>query len=342
MRGLGRSLVVCLATLLSACVGAQDYASGSANGAFAMQTSLNAIPATKTALIPFDVTPFPYSGMIPDTGKPFLDVVEGDRRGHSSPRGGVVWEDQAYHDHRVLLSIPAGFDLNRPAVIVVYFHGNNATLERDVVTRQQVPRQLADSGLNAVLIAPQFALDARDSSAGRFWEPNVFGRFIDEAASRLGTLYGSERAAEVLRQAPVLLVSYSGGYLPTAYSLKYWGDSSRLRGVVLLDSTYGEQDKFADWIASRRDAFFFSAYSKSTSDGNLTLQQQLAQRGVGFATAIPATLGGGSVVFLAAPDGVEHNDFVTRAWAADPLAAVLSRVPGFPRPGAGRARLKKS
>ncbi|SED30927.1 hypothetical protein SAMN05444161_2950 [Rhizobiales bacterium GAS191] len=341
-----RAALVALATILSACVAAQDDASGTAaaNGLFAMQNARSTgFPATRTALIPFDVTPFPYSGMIPDTDKPFLDVTDGERHGHSSPRGGIVWEDQAYRDHRVLLSIPAGFDLDRPAVIVVYFHGNNATLERDVAARQQVPRQLADSGLNAVLVAPQFAVNAGDSSAGRFWEPNVFGRFIDEAASHLATLYGSERAASILHSAPVVFVAYSGGYLPAAFSLKYWGDSGRLRGVILMDAAYGELDKFADWIAARRDAFFFSAYSKSTNDGNLSLQQLLSQRGVGFDTRAAATLAGGSVTFLRAPDEVVHNDFVSRAWTTDPLASVLSRIGGFPRPGAGgKARLKRT
>jgi hypothetical protein len=343
--GIARSALVALAAILLACVVGQDDASGTvgSNGPFAMQNARSAgFPATRTALVPFYVTPFPYSGMIPDTDKPFLDVIDGSRRGHSSPRGGIVWEEQAYRDHRVLLSIPAGFDINRPAAIVVYFHGNNATLERDVQARQQVPRQLADSGLNAVLVAPQFAVDARDSSAGRFWEPNVFGRFIDEAASHLATLHGGERAASVLQSAPVIFVAYSGGYLPAAYSLKYWGASSRLRGVVLLDAAYGEQDKFADWIASRRDAFFFSAYSKSTSDGNLALEQTLSQRGIGFDTAAATALSGGGVTFVAAPDGVEHNDFVSRAWTVDPLAAVLSRIAGFPKPGAGKARLKRT
>ena len=77
------------------------------------------------------------------------------------PRGGVYWEDTTYSDRRVLLHIPRGFDAALPAVMIVYFHGNLATLERDVVhRRQQVPRQVAESGLNAVLVAPQFAVNA--------------------------------------------------------------------------------------------------------------------------------------------------------------------------------------
>ena len=68
-----------------------------------------------------------------------------------SPRGGLLWEDQTYNDRTVLLAAPETFDPSRPGHIVVFFHGNNATLERDVIARQQIVRQLANSGLNAVL-----------------------------------------------------------------------------------------------------------------------------------------------------------------------------------------------
>src|SRR5262245_10349154 len=61
-----------------------------------------------TKLVDFDAAPFPY---------------EGGRR--------------SYHDRRVLLHIPKGFDARRPSVMVLFFHGHRATLERDVRDRQQ-------------------------------------------------------------------------------------------------------------------------------------------------------------------------------------------------------------
>src|SRR5205807_905829 len=104
------------------------------------------LTAPKTALVPFEHSPFPYRGQVPDKNIPFIDVMDGTRAGHTSTRGGVYWEDKTYSDQRALLSIPRGFDVRRPALIVVYFHGNEATLARDVRNRQQVPRQLAESG----------------------------------------------------------------------------------------------------------------------------------------------------------------------------------------------------
>ena len=72
-------------------------------------------------------------------------------------------------------------------------------LERDVHRRQQVPRQVAESGLNAVLVAPQLAVDAADSSAGRFYDAGAFRRFVEEAAVRLARLHGAPPPARPSR-----------------------------------------------------------------------------------------------------------------------------------------------
>jgi hypothetical protein len=285
----------------------------------------------RTTLVAFATAPFPYRGPVPPEGKPFLDVEEGGRRGHASARGGVYWEDRTYSDRRVLLHIPSGFDPTRPAVMVVYLHGNLVRLERDVRDRQQVPRQVAQSGLNAVLVAPQLAVNALDSSAGRFWEPGLFARFVDEAGDRLADLFGDARARPHFGSLPVVLVAYSGGYQPAAYALDVGGTDDRIRGVVLLDALYAEEDKFAAWIGRRRDAFFFSAYSRSSDDGNTMLGRLLTERGVAFQTRLPSRLTPGSVTLFSAGDDLVHNDFVSSAWIEDPLKAVLARIPGYSR-----------
>ena len=143
----------------------------------------------------------------------------------------MLWEDTTYSDRRVLLSIPRGFDLRKPSLIVVFFHGNGATLTRDVRNRQQVPRQIVESGLNAVLVAPQFAVDAADSSAGRFWEPGVFAQFMSEAANQLARLHGDARARAVFERAPIVIAAYSGGYHPLAFVLAVGGATERMRGA---------------------------------------------------------------------------------------------------------------
>src|SRR5207244_13316150 len=105
------------------------------------------------------------------THEPFLHISKGDRPGHRSDAGRVYWQDETYNDNRVLMHVPEHFNVRKPGIIVVFFHDNGATLERDVRDRQLVPQQISDSGVNTVLLAPQLAVDAADSSAGKFWQP---------------------------------------------------------------------------------------------------------------------------------------------------------------------------
>ena len=131
----------------------------------------------RSKLVEFETAPFPYDGMIPRTSKPFLDVLENGRRGHRTGAGRVYWEDETYNDRQVLLHLPKGFRHSPAQPLIVFFHGHGAKLADDVYLRQQVPAQISSSGVNAVLVAPQLALNAADSSAGKLWQPGAFARF---------------------------------------------------------------------------------------------------------------------------------------------------------------------
>jgi hypothetical protein len=294
-------------------------------------TTMQAAGGGNVTFAEFKTSAFPYRGMIPadadtkERAKPFLDVNSGGRLAHTSPRGGLLWEDATYNDRRVLLAAGPDFDPNRPGVIVVYFHGNQTILARDVVDRQQTVRQLAQSNLNAVLVAPQLAVDAPDSSAGNFWRPGAFAQFLDEAAGKLAEEYpGTSRWT--FQRMPVIIVAYSGGYMAAAYSLTQGGAGDRIRGVALLDALYGEGDKFARWVeASHNGAFFVSAYSASTHEQNVALRAQLQRDGVAVENGLPDGLRPGVVAFIDSGD-VSHDNFVSAAWTSDPLSAVLARV----------------
>ena len=254
------------------------------------------------AYVEFKNSAFPYHGDVPASqeggGKPFLNVEENGRLGHQSPRGGVLWEDQTYSDRRVLVAASPNFDPKAPGVIVVYFHGNNATLARDVVGRQRAPRQVAAARLNAVLVAPQMAVDARDSSAGNFWREGGFATFLDEAESKIAKLFPNATHADFARM-PVVIVAYSGGYLPAAFSLAHGGAGGRIKGVVLLDALYGEPDKFARWIEQERGrAFFVSAYSTSSKAENNALRARLERDGVSTVAGVPTALDANVVAFV--------------------------------------------
>jgi len=287
----------------------------------------------RTALIPFATAPFPYDGHVAGTDEPFLNVEEDGRRGHKTPFGRLYWEDETYADSRVLLHVPKGFDVRKPSIMIVYFHGHGATLRRDVLRRQRLPTQVTAAGVNAVLVAPQLAVDAADSSAGKFWEPGAFGRFIGEAAQKLGKLHGDPRAQRTFAQMPVVLVAYSGGYLAAASCATQGGVTHRVRGLILLDALYGEIGKFASWIARNRSAFLVSTYLSSTESKNAELGRILADNAVAFETALQPRLEPGSVTIF--PSGseevVDHRDLVTHAWVENPVADLLRRLRQYRR-----------
>ena len=278
-----------------------------------------------TRLVDFQTAPFPYHGMVPGSDRPFLNAGDQNRRGHVTFRGQVLWESQTFSDDRVLLHIPPGFDPNRPAVMVVFFHGHGANLSNDVRDRQQVPAQITAAGANAVLVAPQFAVDAADSSAGKFWEPNGFRRFLDEAAVKLAYMSGDPRSAAAFSKMPIVIVAYSGGFGPTLSVLERGGVRSRVRGLVLLDALYAGIDKFADWIADNRSAFFVSSYTPHTAHHNADLQRLLRERSVPYSSELRRGHLPGMVTFLPAGP-VSHRDFVTHAWSDNPIKDILARM----------------
>ncbi|MGH6678882.1 MAG: alpha/beta hydrolase, partial [Bradyrhizobium sp.] len=238
--------------------------------------------------------------------------------------------DQTYNDNRVLVHIPESFDVQKPGVIVVFFHGNCATLERDVRDRQLVPQQISDSGVNAVLLAPQMAVDAADSSAGKFWQPGGFKRFIKESADHLARLYGDPGAAKAFADMPIVIVGYSGGFLPTAWSLDVGGLADHVRGVVLLDAVYGQLDKFASWIEHHRSGFFVSSYTNYTARHDQDLMRMLREKGIAVSDDANAPLHPGSVVFVETGAGITHRNYVTQAWTRDPVEKVLAKMAASP------------
>jgi hypothetical protein len=290
------------------------------------------ITGERTVLLDFEHTPFPFkeqpnaeTDVNPKT-PPFFDVNENGRRGHTSSRGGVYWEDTTYKDNRVLLSLSPYFNIKQRPIIVVYFHGNQSTLERDVIERQKIPAQIANSKINALLVAPQFAFDAQDSSVGHFADQGFFAQFLDEVAERTASWKYNDRN-QTLKHAPVVIVAYSGGYQAAAYAVERGGAQERIAGVILMDALYGHEDKFADWVqANKEHSFFFSCYTESARPNNEDLEHQLSSRKLQVSMGVPEKLTPGAINFLSLSGDTLHNDLLTHAWADDPLTDLMRRV----------------
>jgi len=287
----------------------------------------------KTQLVEFEAAPFPFDSAYtdPKTGKPFIGVDKSGRRSHVTQFGRVYSEDETYSDQRVLLHIPEGFDIRKPGVIVIFFHGHRAKIDRDVLDRQRLANQISGSQANAVLVAPQFAVNASDSSAGSFWEPGLFDQFLNEASEQLAILHGDLGMTRQFDRLSVVIVGYSGGFSPAAWAIHHGNANKRLRGVILLDALYGELDKFERWITRDRTRFFVSGYLRSTHARNIELQRTLTKRDIPFRMSLDQQLRPGSVTFIPGSPDERHNDYVTRAWVANPISDLLNRLPDYKR-----------
>jgi hypothetical protein len=274
---------------------------------------------------------FKLASLSPELPYPLPSVKQAHTRligfdNSAFPYAGKSSEGKRYSDNRVLVHVPEGFDVRKPGVIVVFFHGHGATLERDVRDRQLLPRQISESGVNAVLVAPQLAYDAADSSAGKFSERGGLKRFMTEAEGHLARIHGDPRAAEAFAKMPVVIVAYSGGFVAAASSLHVGGLGSRVSGVVLLDALYGEMDKFSSWIVNNRSAFFVSAYTQYTKRRDDELARTLRDKGIQVRYELDGPIKPGTVAFLQTAEGIRHRDYVTLAWTEHPVKDVLERI----------------
>lgn len=272
------------------------------------------------------------------------------------PCPGVTGPRGVFEDSRTLLHVTPGFDAACPFVVVVFFHGWRATLSRriggrryHVVETYRLLDQVDAAGLNAVVVAPQFARDAdidvveMPGHPGKFAHRGVFARFLDEALGRLATLRGEEAAP--YRRAPILLTSFSGGYRAAARVLTVGSTQRRLLGFIGLDTIYDETDAFAAWFAANhRHAFLVAVYTGgrahdyASAKPTLHLARSIAAMGLANARvrrSLPPQLEPGVAAFVPVGDPDLHLDLVAAGWPGfdQPVRRLLARLPGFPRGG---------
>src|SRR5262249_51236100 len=154
---------------------------------------------------------------------------------------------------------------------------------------------------------------------------NGFRRFLDEAAVKLAQMYGDPRSAFTFARMPIVIVAYSGGFGPTLSVLDRGGVRSRVRGLVLLDALYGGIGKFAGWITYNRSTFFVSSYTPHMAHRNAYLQRPPREPSVPYGSEMATGHPQGMVTFLPAGD-ISHRDFVTHAWADNPIKDILVRM----------------
>lgn len=158
-------------------------------------------------------------------------------------------------DDTVILFVPERYRYHDDEGIaaLVHFHGHNSNAERAMVAHA-LREQLVDSRQNAVLLVPQLAWFASDSSCGQLAAPGGLARLLRSALSN-GARFGrtSLRDSRFPERAPlgrVCLSAHSGGFHAAACSLRE--GAVEISETYLFDALYGHGDIFRDWILARR------------------------------------------------------------------------------------------
>ncbi|HEY7608272.1 MAG TPA: hypothetical protein VIF14_03495 [Alphaproteobacteria bacterium] len=266
--------------------------------------------------------PFPVGpNAVDQRGNKFwhgVDAASGQRYRDLGPNRRYT-EAAVYSDARVLFHAARGFDPKKPSRLVLFLHGHGSEIEATAGRDLDLPGQLDRSGINAVLIAPQLALNAQESVPGKFVEPGRAAAFADEAASVLRSMLGGDAAA--WRRAPIVIVAYSGGYRTAAQIVDRGGLEGRIEGVILLDAVFGDAGIYAAWLArNHHRAFLYALYTRSSMAETTMLKTSLIERNIAYATRDD----GGPLagVRLVETDG-SHGEVPVKG---DPIAALLRRL----------------
>ncbi len=232
-------------------------------------------------------------------------------------------EAAVYSDARVLFHAARGFNPAKPFRLVLFLHGHGSEIEATVGRQLDLPGQLDRAGVNAVLIAPQLALNAQESAPGKFVEPGRVTAFFDEAQRVLRAALGGEDAA--WRNAPIVVAAYSGGYRAAAQVLKNGDLDRRIDGLIMLDAFFADAALYAGWLARHRQrAFLYALYTRSSVEETTALKTELIERGISYATQDDGgPLAGIRLVEIETP----HGEVVQKGPPTEPIGTLLRRSP---------------
>jgi hypothetical protein len=178
------------------------------------------------------------------------------------PRGTTLWlsldhapfANVGYHDDTVIVFVPSHYRYasDEGVAALVHFHGHNGTAERAMETHQ-LREQLSDSKQNAILVIPQLAVMAADSSCGHIEEQgglmNLLSEVITRTAHEAHSTLGNTAFPYNASLGTVCVSAHSGGYHAAACCLRAGGVD--VRETYLFDALYSETETFRDWVLAR-------------------------------------------------------------------------------------------
>ncbi|MDP9151450.1 MAG: hypothetical protein M3O36_16135, partial [Myxococcota bacterium] len=162
-------------------------------------------------------------------------------------------------DDTVIVFVPNHyrFRAGEDVPTLVHLHGHNTTADR-AMTSHELRQQLADSRQNALLVVPQLAFEAADSSCGKLESSGALTRLLSEAVNAVAregrAALGQSAFPADAPLGTVCLSAHSGGYHAASCCLRLGGVD--VREAYLFDALYCELDAFREWVVARRGSPF--------------------------------------------------------------------------------------
>jgi hypothetical protein len=270
----------------------------------------------------------------------------------------VAFSNGPHAGSTVAVHFPENFHPADPFALCVFLHGltlGDTPFEKHI---EMAIAQIKSSSTNTLLVAPRFGAD---DDAGSFGNVMGFSSFVGELKLVLPPLLtqggtapadANQIATYAAAKAPIVLVSFSGGWMPLNAMLngllaidgnsdlaKATRCADRVVGVALLDSIFGPTSSSGTiaWETSRRaQTALLSIYGRNTGDGAPLANDKLvsilkAMGPVLTPASWLSTFPAGSVAFFEVP--TPHLAIPRDGPPAAPVAAFLSllgdRLPSF-------------
>jgi hypothetical protein len=198
---------------------------------------------------------------------------------------------RGYRDDTVHVFVPAHYRYRagEGVAALVHFHGHYTSAER-AMAAHELREQLAESRHNALLVVPQLAVTAADSSCGNLEAPGGLAQLLSEAVAAAaregGATLGDARFPPDAPLGTVRLSAHGGGYHAAACALRDGGVD--VRETYLFDALYGDLDTFRDWVVARagqpphrrRRLVSYSSVPGDTDARHTDLRERLERAGV--------------------------------------------------------------
>ncbi len=153
-----------------------------------------------------------------------------------------------FKDDTVLVFVPTGFKAPSGGELhaAVFFHGHFDTAENATI-QKALREQLVKSGRKAVLVVPQLATNAHDSSAGKLERNGGLARLLLSVRKRLVVDVPAAGLKGDGGLGTIVVAGHSGGFQGAACAVSAGGVP--IRAVALFDAMYGFSARFARWLA---------------------------------------------------------------------------------------------